>query len=451
MYQEPRVSYRYGLARCCCRTLCKLVSSSAIRKAASSSRYHLLAIGDSTNAVIHLAAIAGRAGLLVRGLNRLVGQQMNAGYLAKEEKVESALVAAEFVPIDAALAAYRQAQFSITDILRRAQGDALEAFGLGPSESPYKVIASGPFWCHRDYSEHVTAQSLLIVAAPIKRPYIWDLAPSASAIRYCLGQGLHVHLLEWLPALPATGDNGLAEYTKVISECVARISGKNVGEKPFLMGHSLGGTFAAIFAALASESIRGLVLLSAPLCFRPATSRFRDGLVSLVPSGFAEAGPCPGSLLSQISALASPDTFIWSRLTDAALSVTDRHALEIHGRVERWALDEAPLPGKLVHQIIEWLYREDHFCRSNLKVDDTPVGPLTLSVPTLAVVNTADEVAPLDSVKPFIDRIPTKDAHIVEYSGEIGVCLQHLGILIGRKARAQVWPDIISWIVSRHI
>ena len=34
-------------------------------------------------------------------------------------------------------------------------------------------------------------------------------------------------------------------------------------------------------------------------------------------------------------------------------------------------------------------------------------------------------------------------------SGEIGVCLQHLGILIGRRAHEQVWPQIFSWINSR--
>lgn len=360
-------------------------------------------------------------------------------------------MAARSDPIDAALDACRRAQFGITDILRRAQGHAFGAFGLGPNECPYQVIASGPFWRLRDYSGHDAAQSLLIVAAPIKRPYIWDLAPTASAIRYCLGQGLHVHLLEWLPASRATNNNGLTEYTDAIAQCVAKITGESAGAKPFLIGHSLGGTLAAIFGAVAPESIRGLVLLSAPLCFRPTTSRFRDALVSLVPSGLTDAEPCPGSLVSHISVLASPDTFIWSRLLDAAFSATDRHALELHARVERWALDEVPLPGKLVHQIIEWLYRENRFCRGDLKIGDTLVGPGGLSVPTLAVVNTADDVAPLESVKPFIDTMPTRDARIVEYPGQIGVCLQHLGILIGREAHARVWPEIISWINSRKL
>jgi len=359
-------------------------------------------------------------------------------------------VATQGFPLDAVLDTCRQVQFGITDLIRRAQGDAFGALGLDPIESPYRVIFSGPFWRLRDYGEDDATQSLLIVAAPIKRPYIWDLVPSTSAIRYILRQGLHVHLLEWLPASRATGKNGLTEYAKAISECVARISSSGAGVRPFLMGHSLGGTLAAIFAASATESIRGLVLLGAPLCFRPATSRFRDTLVSLVPTGLADVGPFPGSLLSNMSALASPETFIWARLADAALSATDNHALEIHARVERWALDEVSLPGKLVHQIIEWLYREDGFCRGDLTINDGLVGPLTLSVPTLAVVNTADEVAPLGSVKPFLDAMPIRDVRIVEYPGEVGVCLQHLGILIGRKAHAQVWPEIIFWIEAHR-
>jgi polyhydroxyalkanoate synthase len=358
------------------------------------------------------------------------------------------LVQSQAAPIDAALDAVRRTQFGITDMLRRAQGHAFGALGLGPNECPYEIIASGPFWRLRQYGGQ-GAQQLIIVAAPIKRPYIWDLCPSVSAVGHCMREGLHVHLLEWLPASRTTGNNGLAEYTKAISECVARISGASAEVKPFLIGHSLGGTLAAIFGAVAPKSIRGLVLLGAPLCFRPATSRFRDALVSLVPSGLADAEPWPGSLLSHMSALASPETFLWSRLTDAAFSVTDRHALEIHARVERWALDEVPLPGKLVHQLIEWLYRENRFCRGNLTIDRELIGPQSVSTPTLAVVNTTDDVAPLDSVKPFIDAMPTRDACIIEYPGDIGVCLQHLGILIGRKAHRQVWPEIIAWINAR--
>src|SRR6516164_2769964 len=39
----------------------------------------------------------------------------------------------------------------MTDIVRRAQGDAVGAFGLDPSESSYRIVASGTHWCLRDY------------------------------------------------------------------------------------------------------------------------------------------------------------------------------------------------------------------------------------------------------------------------------------------------------------
>jgi len=358
-------------------------------------------------------------------------------------------VTAQSISIAAAVDGVRRVQFETADILRRAQGRTLQALGFGPDECPFQVIASGPFWVLRDYGKDSATQSVLIVAAPIKRPYIWDLAPSSSAIRCCLKEGLRVRLLEWAPASRTTGVNGLAEYAQAIGECVANISGGREDRKPFLLGHSLGGTLAAIFGAMEPESICGLVLLGAPLCFRPGTSRFRDALMSIVPSDLDEAEPRPGSLITQMSALASPDTFVWSRLMDVALSVTDRTAWETHARVERWALDEVPLPGKFVHQLIEWLYREDRFYRGELRINKL-IGRQSASAPALAIVNTADDIAPIEAVKPFIESLATPDAGIIEYPGEIGVGLQHLGPLIGKRAHATIWPAIVRWMDGRR-
>jgi polyhydroxyalkanoate synthase subunit PhaC len=340
--------------------------------------------------------------------------------------------------------------FGVLDEVRRAQGAVLEGLGFGPTECSYRIVASGPHWSLREYEGPEARPCLLIVAAPIKRPYIWDLAPSVSAVRFCLDRGLRVYLLEWTAPSPGNGEAGLAEYAdEAIDEAVARLA-RETGTRPFLMGHSLGGTFAAIFGALARETARGLVLLGTPLCFRPGISRFRDAIVAIAPSNLAEMKVVPGSLLSQLSAWASPKTFVWSRLLDAAVSSADPAARAIHARVERWALDEVPLPARLVDEILQWLYRDDRLSRGTLSIGERTAAPSRLRLPALAVVNPRDEIAPPASVLPFIEAMPRQDVRVLEYPGEVGVGLQHLGILVGRQAYARVWPEIISWLKARR-
>ena len=243
------------------------------------------------------------------------------------------------------------------------------------------------------------------------------------------------------------GNCGVDDYVLAIAEAVGMITTAAQGTKPYLIGHSLGGTIAAIYGAFLPDSIRGLVMLGAPLCFGRSKATF-EMLLLLVPRNVSDSDTFPGSLLSYASALAFPGTFVWSRLTDAVISIADPLAMEIHARVERWALDEISLPGKLVHQIVDWLYRENRFFRGVLKINGKFVGPSTLSVANLALINTADDVAPPISVKPFADAIERK-VRIIEYPSERGVCLQRRGILVGRYAQGHIWPKILSWLKSQ--
>lgn len=353
---------------------------------------------------------------------------------------------AQMPRMPALIEALRLAHFAMIDRLRRAQGNALDALGLGPRECAFELVSSGPRWRLRAYGGPEGAPPLIMVPAPIKRPYIWDLTPSVSAVRYCLDHGFRVYLLEWTPP-EGHGHADLDAYAgHAVGACVAAASKDANGAVPFLMGHSLGGTLAAIYCALEPQSVKGLVLLGAPLCFEEASSGFRDAVVCMVPTDLSEKDVVAGSLLSQISAAASPHAFLWSRWMDAALSLSDLGTMEMHARVERWTLDEVALSGKLVSEVVQWLYHENRFYHGTLSVLARTVGPASMRVPTLAIVNAADEMAPSASVVPFINKMSIKDTRIIEYPGEVGVGLQHLGILAGRQAYARIWPEIIAWL-----
>lgn len=80
--------------------------------------------------------------------------------------------------------------FALLDQGRRELGKHLDALGFGPVETPSRVVVSQPGITLKSY-ESVATQgvAVLLIPAPIKRAYTWDLAPWASVVRYCLDQG----------------------------------------------------------------------------------------------------------------------------------------------------------------------------------------------------------------------------------------------------------------------
>ena len=84
------------------------------------------------------------------------------------------------------------------DTLRRATGIMMDALGYGPRSMPSSVRDVVPGVQLRSYpSTGSEAAPVLLVPAPIKRSYIWDLEPDVSVVRRCGRHGLRVHLVEW--------------------------------------------------------------------------------------------------------------------------------------------------------------------------------------------------------------------------------------------------------------
>lgn len=71
-----------------------------------------------------------------------------------------------------------------------------------------------------------------------------------------------------------------------------------------------------------------------------------------------------------------------------------------------------------------------------------------MTAPILAVVNPLNpDVPPLSTLR-FLERTRASCA-ATAYLGEAGVALHHVGILVGRRAHAIIWPRIIGWIEAQ--
>ena len=185
---------------------------------------------------------------------------------------------------------------------------------------------------------------------------------------------------------------------------VARHTGSR---RIILAGHSLGGTLAAPFAALHPSCVAALVLLEAP-------------------TPFAEGG-----------------TF--ARWFDGLASAADPRASLNYLRVARWTLDEFPMSGIFLGEVVDQLYREDRFMHGTLSIAGRAATPAALAMPVLNVMRPESLVIPPEMIRRFHEKIPRQNKRLLRYVSEIGVALRHIGVLVGPHAHRELWPEIAEW------
>ena len=323
----------------------------------------------------------------------------------------------------------------------------MDCCGLGPNPSEYTIALETyglRLRCYAKGSGH--GPPLLIVPAPIKRPYIWDLAPDRSVVRRAVAHGLAVFLVEWVETCPESGSPGLADYAgHMLDACVNAATKLSGFDKVIMAGHSLGGVFAALHAAYRPEHVAGLILVEVPLAFDGAFQATGEQDAHTL-RALPVASAVPGSYLSLLSAQAAPDIFCVSRYLDGLASMATRNTLATHLRVERWTMDELPMSRNLFEDVVQRLYRENAFMRGEFEIDGVKLHPSRITAPLLSVFRPSSTLVTAQSVLAFHQAAGSHEKKLVPYFGDVGVALQHVGALVGDSAHRQVWPRVFQWI-----
>ncbi len=338
--------------------------------------------------------------------------------------------------------------FSTADAARRLQGIALDRLGFAPRTTPSRHVARTRAGDLRAYQPASAGRpAVLIVPAPIKRPYIWDLAPGASAVARLLSSGLQVYLLEWYRPKPGDEAVGLEHYAdRAIRISLDAMQAETGVAKAFLAGHSLGGTLAAVFASLHPHRVRGLIELEGPMAFNGGRleAAARRGPA---PRALTRAlGNVPGSFLDLASVSADPQAFQSEPMADAIASSASWATSRLHWQVRRWTLDESPMARRLFEEVDQALYRENRFAEGLLRVGARLADPRAIEAPILAVLDRRSRIVPPASIEAYRTCTHSSRVQFLEYAGDTGVVMQHVGVLVGRNAHEHLWPRICSWI-----
>ena len=297
-------------------------------------------------------------------------------------------------------------------------------------------------WRYRSDDRSIRAP-LLIVHSLVSKSYILDLQPENSMIRYLVGEGFDVYLLDWEPAGPADAENTLETYAAGLIPGAIAATG---ADELTLMGYCFGGDLALLTAAAGADDlpIRNVVALTTPCDFHAIgflADMFRAGRLD-ADDVIDETGLVPAAVMdAAFQSIKPTDQLVqplnlWEQLWSAERA---ENFLALNG----WTRDQVPFPGATFRQTVELLVRDNRLASGELPFAGGTVRLKDIKRPFLNIYCEQDTIVPAPSAEPLTGLVGSRDA--TELQLEVG----HVGLVAGRYAEEVARPAIADWI-RRH-
>ncbi len=289
---------------------------------------------------------------------------------------------------------------------------------------------------------------VLLVYALINKPFVFDLIPGRSFIEFMVAQGFDMYLLDWGIPGPEDVRTTFDDYVTVYLRRAVRKM-MRIAEAPefTLLGYCIGATLATTYAALYPEApIRNLVLLTAPLDFSS-----REGAIAAwvgedaldVDKLVDTLGNIPGEMIKTWAKIIRPaENMVGVYITLLKL-MDDADALWGWQAMHRWVEESIPFAGEAFRQFIREYIRANKLIRSEHVIDGHPVDMKNIRSSLLNIIAAQDHLVPRAWSETIMDEISStdKDLRVIQ--------APHVGIMISRKARYRLWPEIAEWLEPR--
>jgi polyhydroxyalkanoate synthase len=269
---------------------------------------------------------------------------------------------------------------------------------------------------------------VVFVPSLINPPFILDLMPGRSLMRWIAQQGFHAWLLDW--GTPGVEDRQLdiaAHVERLLLPLLRRFA-----VPPILVGYCLGGTMS--IAAAATGRAAGLATIAAPWRFDGYGPQARADMAALwaaakpsceqlglVPMEVLQAGFWQ---LDPARTVGKYEAFATLPEADAAMFVA----------MEDWANAGAPLSYAAGAALFEQFVAGDLPGRGQWEVAGARVDPAALPCPAVEFVSLNDRIVPAATAIGLADR------------RDLGA--GHVGMIVGSRARAQLWEPLRDWLAS---
>jgi polyhydroxyalkanoate synthase len=299
-------------------------------------------------------------------------------------------------------------------------------------------------WRYRS-AERRQRPPVLIVHSLVSKSYILDLLPNTSMVRYLLGEGFDIFLLDWEPADSADAENTLETYVDgYIPEAIGALLEEAGAEEVTLIGYCFGGVLTLLLAAAHPElPIRNLMVMATPCDYREMgfmSDMFREHRLD-ADDVIDETGMVPARALDEGFQSLKPTEILTQRVNFFQNLWNDQF-VEGFLAIAIWARDQVPFPGGVFRQTVERLIRQNALYEGVIPYGRGEVRLRDIRCPFLNAYAEQDGITPAASSEPLTRMVGSDD--VSELRLESG----HIGFVAGRQAATVARPQIRDWLAG---
>ncbi|MEE2032682.1 alpha/beta hydrolase [Rhodococcus chondri] len=342
----------------------------------------------------------------------------------------------------------------ITDIVSQAARNAWSLFvadGIAPPHrTPSVVVGDGPHRTLRRFGPNDAGAPVLLVTPLAASSSCFDLMPDQSLVRYLLGLGRSVFLIEYGEMTAQDRDLGLEYWIDdVLPEAIERVSELCGNRDVDVVAWSIAGTLSLLSAAAHPElPLRSMAVFGSPIDYskiplmavpRLAGKFLAEPVIGAATALFGSI-PAPAVRLAyRITALERELTRPWF----IARNLADSDKLARMELVDRFQDDICGYAGRAFEQLAMRLTIANELPTGRLHLDGRVVDLSRVTVPVLAFGGTDDVLAPIAAAEPVTSVLT--NAPRVRF---VRVPGSHLGLLTGPLAPATSWAELAVFLAD---
>ncbi len=287
---------------------------------------------------------------------------------------------------------------------------------------------------------------VLLVPPLMVKPFIFDLHPGRSLVRYLQQAGFDVYLVDFGEPTDKDSVISLDDYVldflpRVTGELRARSNGSGFS----FLGYCMGGLFSLMYAAAHKDpAVRNLVCIATPV------DTDKMGLLATLAKIMApqvefisdRLGNVPGGLSSTVFKMLTPLKSL-TRWADLFLNMWNEEYVDSFDAMGQWVSQFIDYPHEAFKQFFREIIKANKLKDGRMRFGRKTVDLRNVRCSVLAVAGESDRIAAKESVAALLELISSTDKQLEVVPGG------HMGVFAGSHAPEMVWRKVAAWLGER--